>query len=485
MMKDGGSAVEDNLRCAREHPDLVLIAQEARRGICCLALCEAGDAQLQALSALGAFCVYQSGENAALLYEQGKGDWNVERLCAELEAAGLQAGLSGPFALAASARGCMLKAQLALETGLAVAPGRTIYPMGEFGEAALIRAAQKALEEQGFIPEDFLDEALLRMMREDQERKTHYLPSLDAYLSCGMDMKRAAQALGVHRNTLDYRLARISERFSLDLSDVSTGFELLFSLWMMKKLPFQPEAVFDAPFDVKVAQAALWNHVERRIGAKSEPMQASFACALMCVGVEALPDAARAKLLADLRAASEGVDVAFAFDEYVLLMAADPQVMQAFEERTGPLCTAQGCPVVITQAFPCTRMDKRARLCRMALCAASGMRTRTQDLCSTLLFMVMEQSCALSPYLCEEVIRVMDDDAQKGTALSRSLYAYLLHFRDMKRAAGQLRMHRNTMEYHMRKIDAIIGEQASRERRFMMMCTYKMLALPEITPHGL
>ena len=99
--------------------------------------------------------------------------------------------------------------------------------------------------------------------------------------------------------------------------------------------------------------------------------------------------------------------------------------------------------------------------------------------------MVMERCCSLAPYLCEEVIRVMDDDAQKGTALSRSLYAYLLHFRDMKLAAQQLHMHRNTMEYHMRKIDALIGETAGQERRFMMMCTYKMLALPQLMPHGL
>ena len=37
----------------------------------------------------------------------------------------------------------------------------------------------------------------------------------------------------------------------------------------------------------------------------------------------------------------------------------------------------------------------------------------------------------------------------------------------------------------MRKIDALIGETAGQERRFMMMCTYKMLALPQLMPHGL
>lgn len=476
--------MEETQRRWDEHPDLALARQDGLRGICCIALRGAPDAQLDALARMGAFCTYREGEDAALLYAQDEGVWSIEKLTNALKSLGLQAGLSGPFALAASAHGCMLKAQIALETGLAVAPGRTVYPMGEFGEAALLRAARQALARQGFAPGDFLHEALGRMARMDAQRDTQYLRSLDAYLGCGRDMKRAAQALGVHRNTLDYRLSRIGELFALNLGDMNTCFELLFSLWLMKNLPAQAEAPADAPFDARAAQAALWRHVERR--SDGEPSAgASFSCALLCVSVEALPDDGRYALLSGLREAGRGLGAAFAFDEDVLLAALAPERMAAFEAVAVPLCTAQGCPAVITQAFPAGRIDARARLCRMALCAASSLCTRTQDMGSTLLFMVMERCCSLAPYLCEEVIRVMDDDAQKGTALSRSLYAYLLHFRDMKLAAQQLHMHRNTMEYHMRKIDALIGETAGQERRFMMMCTYKMLALPQLMPHGL
>ena len=476
--------MEETQRCWDEHPDLVLARQEERRGICCLALCGAAQEQLCALAELGAFCVYREGENAALLYAQDEGTWSPEGLAAALREMDLQAGLSGPFALAASARGCMVKAQLALFTGLRVAPGRTVYPMGEFGEAALLDAARRAMAQQGFETCDFVNEALLRMDRMDAQRDTQYLRSLDAYLGCGMDMKRAAQALGVHRNTLAYRLSRIGELFSLDLDDVNTCFELLFSLWLMKNLPWDGRTVSDAPFDARAAQAALWRHVERRAEPAPRP-QEPFACALLCVSVGKLTDEGRVALLAALREAAGETDAAFAFDEDVLFIALAPERMAAFEAAALPLCAARGCPVVLTQAFPASRIDARARLCRMALCAAAGPRIPVEDMGSTLLFMVMERCCSLAPYLCEEVIRVMDDDAQKGTALSRSLYAYLLHFRDMKRAAQQLHMHRNTMEYHMRKIDALIGETAGQERRFMMMCTYKMLALPPLMPHGL
>ena len=189
--------MEETQRRWDEHPDLALARQDGLRGICCIALRGAPDAQLDALARMGAFCTYREGEDAALLYAQDEGVWSIEKLTNALKSLGLQAGLSGPFALAASARGCMLKAQLALETGLAVAPGRTVYPMGEFGEAALLRAARQALTRQGFVPGDFLHEALGRMARMDAQRDTQYLRSLDAYLGCGRDMKRAAQALGV------------------------------------------------------------------------------------------------------------------------------------------------------------------------------------------------------------------------------------------------------------------------------------------------
>ena len=50
---------------------------------------------------------------------------------------------------------------------------------------------------------------------------------------------------------------------------------------------------------------------------------------------------------------------------------------------------------------------------------------------------------------------------------------------DLKKAAQQLGIHRNTLEYQVRKMNAVIGGQPDEQKRFMMMCTYKMLALPD------
>ena len=465
-----------------EHPDLALLKSGERRGICCLVVQGADERQIEALLLPGAFCVYRQGSGAALLYAQDAGFPGAARLEAALCALSLQGGLSGPFALSASARGCMLKAALALRTGRVIAPERALYPMDEYGEEALLAAAREALAAQGFSPMDFCDAALWQMAHADAQKDTNYLESLDVYLSCGMDLKRAAQQLGVHRNTLAYRMERVQALFGLDLKDMNRCFELLFSLWLRRSLPdAQAKRDADAPFDSALAQAALWNHVERC----GEPaMGESFSCALFCAGVAHMPDNARTALLGSLRDAAPQ-EAAFAFDEDVVLAALPPQQMEAFSKRVQAVCQQAGSPVVVTQAFPSERIAQHAQICRMALCASQGQATHTRDICSTLLFMAVERHTPLAPYLCEDVIRVMDDDAQKGTALSRSLYAYLLHFMDMKRAAAQNGMHRNTMEYHIRKIDALIGSDMDGAKRFFMMCTYKMLALPDMSRYGL
>jgi len=170
---------------------------------------------------------------------------------------------------------------------------------------------------------------------------------------------------------------------------------------------------------------------------------------------------------------------ACAFDDDVLFFALPCADFDAFVSSGAPLWEMKGCRAALTQAFSSSRLAQRAALCRMALRASGAKRIRVQDMASTLLFMTLERRFSLAPYLCEDVIRVMDEDAVRGSALSRSLYAYLLYFRDMKRAAAQLKMHRNTMEYQMRKIDALIGKPAGEKQRFLMMCTYKMLALPD------
>jgi purine catabolism regulator len=52
----------------------------------------------------------------------------------------------------------------------------------------------------------------------DRRRKADLIATLDAYLSAGGALSEAAASLGIHRNTLSYRLQRIGELTGRDLS---------------------------------------------------------------------------------------------------------------------------------------------------------------------------------------------------------------------------------------------------------------------------
>ena len=461
------------------HPDLALLAQPERRAICCLCVESAGQ-NLSGLLEKKPFSRYVENGETALLFDEAQSEvWRaeIERILREN---GLCAGVSGPFELAASARGCLTKARIALETGRALAPGRALYDMETYGEAALLRAAKTALETQEFCAEDVCDAAIEGLARLDEQGEAQYVRSLHAYLSSGLNLRRAAETMGIHRNTLAYRMRRIEARFALNLGDMNTCFELLFSLWLRDGIGGEVQPESTEPFDGGAVRAALWRFTERTGGAES-PCGGRFKLAVAAVGVGNMGDEKRMELTLALCALPQ--KPVAAFDEETLFLALPPEEIDAFAEAAGPLCEAARAGLAISQPFAMERLNARLRLCRLALLAAGAQTMEMRDMGSTLFFMALERKISLAPYLCEDVIRVMDEDATRGSALSRALYAYLLNFMDLKKAAQQLGIHRNTLEYQVRKMNAVIGEPPDGSKRFRMMCTYKMLALPDTGVH--
>lgn len=70
----------------------------------------------------------------------------------------------------------------------------------------------------------FAGRLLEPLERHDRQRNGELLPSLAAYLEAGGSLAEASARLGVHRNTLSYRLARINELLDRDLSAAETRF---------------------------------------------------------------------------------------------------------------------------------------------------------------------------------------------------------------------------------------------------------------------
>ncbi|MGI6229880.1 MAG: PucR family transcriptional regulator [Tractidigestivibacter sp.] len=71
----------------------------------------------------------------------------------------------------------------------------------------------------------------------DQRDGTSHVDDLAAYLSCGCNVNKAAEMLHVHKNTLYYRLSRISEVSGIDLSDTEECALLALRLRMSGHIP--------------------------------------------------------------------------------------------------------------------------------------------------------------------------------------------------------------------------------------------------------
>ena len=450
------------------HPDLALLLKPHHQSICCMVT---PDCALD-LEKLQPFHRYEEDGMTAFLFENvGEISSFIRRAEAILEKTGGEAGLSGPFALSVSARGCLAKARIALEIGKRQAPGKQLYTMSEFGEAALIEACASALEATGFCAADFCDDVLLRLEQADRQEQTQYVESLRGYLENELDLRQAAAIQGIHRNTLAYRIRRIQERFSLDLENKNTCFELLFSFWLRRNFPDRKENAAISKGCGRMGEI-LWRYAQHR----EQPETEAFPMCVCYVSTGHLSDHERDALILKL----SQLGGACAFHEEEIYLACAPDAIEQMVLDAAKECETQSCPLIVSGPFDSRRIRQKMALCRWAARISAQGTTYLRDIGSTLFFAAVSRCMPLSPYLSEEVIRVMDEDATKGSSLSRSLFVYLLNFNDMKEAAGKLGMHRNTMEYQMRKIEGFIGGALDKRRRFMMMCTYRMLALPDM-----
>ena len=81
--------------------------------------------------------------------------------------------------------------------------------------------------------QELLHPDLLRLDRLDPQRTSHYLETLYAYLLCGGNYTDTANYLGLHRNSLIYRMNRIQSIIKSDLNDVHNKHFLLISYLLM------------------------------------------------------------------------------------------------------------------------------------------------------------------------------------------------------------------------------------------------------------
>lgn len=74
---------------------------------------------------------------------------------------------------------------------------------------------------------------LVKIMEFDKKQSANYLNTLFEYLFCGCNYTDAANRLGLHRNSLIYRISKIEEMMSSDLNDYDNKKLLLVSMLIM------------------------------------------------------------------------------------------------------------------------------------------------------------------------------------------------------------------------------------------------------------
>jgi sugar diacid utilization regulator len=113
------------------------------------------------------------------------------------------------------------EAQRALNVRLHSAAPAGASAYDELGFYRLIDAAHTC----GAV-EDFIREWLGALLEYDLTKRSHLVFTLSEHLESGGNYDESAKALHIHRSTLRYRLARISELTGYDLRNVNTRFNL-------------------------------------------------------------------------------------------------------------------------------------------------------------------------------------------------------------------------------------------------------------------
>ena len=139
---------------------------------------------------------------------------------------GMAVGVSRPFAKVTLLDWAYRQADAAIRLA-AVSREEALNTYDDVAAQHLLEVASASdarAQEALVVPEIALIEAF------DARDHTDYLRSLATYLNSGRNVAKAARALGVHKNSMYYRIQRLEELAGIDLANERTCFLLQLSL---------------------------------------------------------------------------------------------------------------------------------------------------------------------------------------------------------------------------------------------------------------
>lgn len=144
-------------------------------------------------------------------YENRTAIQNFENFLKEND---LLAGQSDRFSNLYDLRTYYEQATSALELGTVFQDERTVIPYEDY---KIFRLFQNAEETNLF--QQYSTEEIRKVCRYDEENGTGYFETIYHYLGSNQSLKKTAQKLYLHRNTVTYRIERIKELFRISFDD--------------------------------------------------------------------------------------------------------------------------------------------------------------------------------------------------------------------------------------------------------------------------
>ncbi|WP_411679108.1 PucR family transcriptional regulator [Clostridium thailandense] len=137
------------------------------------------------------------------------------------------AGISQCFNDITNIREHYLQSINSIELGMKMNDKKTIYIYNDYSVYDLLNIAAEHRNLKSFC-----NPAFFKLINYDDKNNTNYVESLLVYLSNGTNVRSAAHALNIHRNTMDYRINKIQEIMDLKFSDP----DVILSLYLSYKI---------------------------------------------------------------------------------------------------------------------------------------------------------------------------------------------------------------------------------------------------------
>jgi len=151
----------------------------------------------------------------------------LERIFDKISQYPMRIGISNEYDNLADSNGYYEQARLSIKAGSVCAPQEKIYRYSDYSPLQVTAGFA-----EHYAKEPFIDPIIRRMKAYDKKNGSDYLKTLEAYFSCVMNVREAADKLCIHPNSMHYRISRIEELFDIDFGDAKQIKTLLISMML-------------------------------------------------------------------------------------------------------------------------------------------------------------------------------------------------------------------------------------------------------------